>query len=115
MWQCKELQEFWKEVLDVISEMIGEYIPMDPKLCLLHIYPENVSVSASIQKLVDFSLLQAKRVVALEWKNIQRPTLSHWTKEMISNLALEKLTYATRGKAEVFKKIWSPFVQFVNR
>lgn len=37
MWECRELQKFWKEVLGVVCEMTGENIPMEPKLCLLHI------------------------------------------------------------------------------
>ncbi len=63
------------------------------------VYPESVSLNANIRKLNDFSLLQAKRVIALVRKNIQRPVLSQWTKEMTYNLALEKWTYVTRGKA----------------
>lgn len=51
-----------------------------------------------------FSLIQAKRVIALVWKNIQRPVLSQWIKEMSDNIVLEKLTYAIRGKAEDFKR-----------
>ncbi len=70
MWECRELQMFWKEVLGVIREMTGENIPLESKLCLLHICPENVSVNASKKKLIDFSLIQAKRVIALVWKNI---------------------------------------------
>ncbi len=75
----------------VVCEMTGENIPLESKLCLLHIYPESMSVNASKKKLIDFSLIQAKRVIALVWKNIQRPVLSQWIKEMSDNLALEKL------------------------
>ncbi len=46
-----------------------------------------MSVNASKKKLIDFSLIQAKRVIALVWKNIQRPVLSQWIKEMSDNLA----------------------------
>ncbi len=28
---------FWKEVLGVVCEMTGENIPLESKLCLLHI------------------------------------------------------------------------------
>ncbi len=43
----------------------GENIPLESKLCLLHIYPESTSVNASKMKLTDLSLIQAKRVIAL--------------------------------------------------
>lgn len=33
---------------------------------------------------------------------------------MSCTLALEKLTYIIRGSADVFSKIWTLFIQFVN-
>ncbi len=68
MWECREMQMFWKEVLGVVCEMTRENIPLESKLCLLHTYPESMSVNASKKKLIDFSLIQAKRVIALVWK-----------------------------------------------
>lgn len=115
MWECRELQVFWKKVFDVICELIGEYIPLEAKLCLLHIYPVNVVLNASQCKLIDFSLIQVKRVIAFAWKSTQRPCSSQWIKEMSTNLALEKLTYIIKDKLHVFNKIWIPFIQFVNK
>ena len=56
----------------------------------------------------------AKRVIALKWKEIQGPTLGQWITELSSNLALEKLTYMARGKAEDFNKMWLSFLTFMN-
>ena len=33
---------------------------------------------------------------------------------MSCSLALEKLTYVSRGKVEDFYKIWMPFLNFMN-
>lgn len=114
MWSCQKLQIFWKEVLDLISKLTGKVVPVEAKICLLHIYPENFSVTVKKRKLINFCLLQAKRVIALKWKEMQGPTLGQWITELSSNLALEKLTYMARGKVEDFNKMWSSFLTFMN-
>ena len=66
------------------------------------------------RKLIKFCLLQAKCVIALTWKDTQRPDSRQWVKEMSCSLALEKLTYIVRGKVEDFNKIWMPFLIFMK-
>lgn len=95
MWGYREL-----EVLELVSKMTECIVPASMKMCLLHIYPEGVPVNAQIHKRVDFSLLQAKRVIALKWRDTQRPNCTLWIREMSYNLALEKLTYILSGKIE---------------
>ena len=73
MWSCQKLQIFWKEVLDLISKLTEKVVPVEAKICLLHIYPENFSVTVKKRKLINFCLLQAKRVIALKWTEIQGP------------------------------------------
>ena len=114
MWSCQKLQIFWEEVLNIISKLTENVIPVEVKICLLHIYPENFPLTVKQCKLIIFCLLQAKRVIAFKWKEIQRPTLGQWITELSSNLALEKLTYVARGKLEDFNKMWSSFLTFVN-
>lgn len=97
---------FWREVFQLICELTGETVPLEAKLCLLHIYPVNFVGNARKCKLIDFCLLQAKPVIALKWKDIQRPSFTQWVEEMFCNLAMEKLTYTVRGKIEEFNKMW---------
>lgn len=67
--------------------MTGRNVPLEAKICLLHIFPEDYPVT--IRKRIKFCLLQAKCVIALRWKDIQRPTSGQWITELSSNLALE--------------------------
>lgn len=115
MWECTEIQTFWKSILVMIGKLTEENVPCDPKLCLFHIYPVNFVVSASKRKLIDFSLLQAKRAIALKWKEMQGPSSILWIKEMTNNLAMEKLTYAVKGKLKDFYNIWTPFLCYCNQ
>lgn len=70
MWECNEIQTFWKNILVMIVKLTEGKIPCDLKLCLFHIYPVNFVVNTIKRKLIDFSLLQAKRAIALKWKEI---------------------------------------------
>lgn len=115
IWECNEIQGFWKEIIFMIGKLVEENVPLAPKLCLFHLYPVNLEVNARKRKLIDFSLLQAKRAIALKWKETQGPTPSQWFKEMTSNLALEKLTYVVKGKLKDFYKIWTPFLHYCNQ
>lgn len=74
------------------------------KLCLLHFFPL-IFVNASICKRIDFSLGQAKHVIALAQKRTQRTSFSQWIKEMSCNLILEN--------TDIYKqmyKIWTAFI-----
>ena len=64
--------------------------------------------------MVDLCLLQARRSIALCWKNVRCPSLGHWLKNLKSSLALEKLTYIVRKKASQFYNIWEMFLEFVK-
>ncbi len=57
---------------------------------------------------------QARRSIALCWKNTKCPTIGLWLKNLISCLALEKLTYVIRKKPSEFDVIWKVFLNFVK-
>lgn len=114
MWECRKLQVFWREILELISKLTDSVVPIAAKMCLLHIYPEDFLANTKKHKLINFCLLQAKRVIALTWKDTQRPDSRQWVKKMSCSLALEKLTYIVKGKVEDFYEIWTPFLIFMN-
>ena len=60
-------------------------------------------------------LLQAKRLIALSWKNTNRPSIGQWVREMSSSLIMERITFMIRGKGETFNEIWGPFMRFIEQ
>ena len=66
------------------------------------------------KKMVSLCLLQARRSIALCWKNVNGPTLDFWLSNLTSSLALERLTYTIRKKTSEFKDIWERFLDFVK-
>lgn len=73
---------FWREVLELTSKLTDSVVPIEAKMCLLHIYPEDFPVNTKKHKLINFCLLQAKRVLALTWKDPQRPDSRQQVQEM---------------------------------
>lgn len=64
------------------------------------------------KKITDLCLIQARRLISLCWKDVKRPTIGRWLKELSACLVLEKLTYTMKKKSAKFKEIWNPFLAF---
>ena len=101
MWGNKK--KYWRLVTQYISQITSTLIPLNPKLCVLGVYPASCSLANKEKKMVDLCLLQARRSIALCWKNINRPTLCFWLRNLTSSLALERLIYFIRKKTSEFK------------
>ena len=63
----QKLQNYWKTVVEIISSMVGVQVPCQPKLCILGIYPEDFMINSEQSILIDFGLLQARKMIALSW------------------------------------------------
>lgn len=46
--------------------------------------------------MIAFSTLVARRLILLKWKD-RAPTFSHWIRDLMYHLALEKIQYSTKG------------------
>ena len=49
MWECPQVSGFWKGVLDVIGQIVGKEVPLNPKLCILNIYPADFVISNNVR------------------------------------------------------------------
>lgn len=109
MWACPRVLAFWKDVLIVIGQMIGKKIPLNPKMCILNIYPEDFVIPNNLRSLLNVSFLEAKRCIALSWKKESLCGISQWTTQMTFYFALEKISYFTKNKLDKFWVVWSVF------
>ena len=114
MWQCCKIKQFWGEVQKETEKIISKDIPMDPRLFILGLYPKSHNYSKNDQIMIDMCLLHARRSIAISWKNIKRPSVSHWVRQMLAIFPLERVTYIKTGKQDLFEQIWSPFIAFVK-
>ncbi len=108
-----EQQEFWKEVAFFLSQMVPINLPIKPDIIILGIIPENIAHHGSICKLVDTGILQAKRLIALYWKKVEKPSIIQWINNMSFCLAMEKITYILKGKLSSFENICT-LISFIS-
>lgn len=114
LWECTLIQEFWKEIIAIVSMFINEQLPLCPKLCIFGCFPASCTLNNNRKKMVIFCLLEAKHKIALSWKSVHRPSKHIWIEGLLQCLALEKLTYVVKGKYNTFVKIWGSFMQFLE-
>lgn len=114
MWHCTKITLFWEEVRDIIQNIISKQIILEPKLFLLGLYPEKHNYTKNERTFIDLSLLNAKRCIALYWKNTCRPRGTLWLRQMLSALPLERITYVLKGKQELFENIWNTFIDYAK-
>lgn len=115
VWECSKLVAFWKMVVRTLSDITGIQVPCSAKLCILGIYPDNFFVNNRHKTLINFGLLQARRMVALSWKETEISSAQSWLREMSLCVTLEKLTYVIRGKAQEFEDVWTPLIDFLKK
>ena len=114
MWECEKITKFWREVPHAIYDMLDINLPLHPKLFILGISPNYPIVQNKKKAQINICLLNAKRLIALSWKNVNKPHLGQWLREMSSCLSMEKITYILKGRRETFDSIWEPFILFME-
>ena len=114
LWECPVIQRFWENILKCLSEIFGIKIPLCARLCILGIYPEHFSQGKKQSKILDFGLLHARRIIALNWKSMESPSISQWKRELSENIGLERLTYISKGKLEKFVQLWEPYMAILT-
>ena len=98
----------------MIFKMVSVQLPLHPKIFILGLYPPNLHIDNKAKPLIDMCLLQAKRQIALNWKNTIRPNIGQWLREMSLSLSMERITYTVRGKYGTFKEVWGPFINYIE-
>ena len=81
---------------------------------LFGVWPFPLSLSPADKDLIAFTTLLARRLILLKWKSPVPPTYTHWVKEVLYFLKLEKIRLTLIGKAVSFEKSWNPFLSYVN-
>lgn len=114
MWECPNIQTFWRDVVKCLSDVFMIRIPLCAKICILGIYPAGLLQNKSRIKLLDFGLLHARRAIALNWKNMDSPSMKQWIKELSECIGLERLTYIAKGRIKEFVQLWEPYMNIIT-
>lgn len=108
---CPKLIDFWQPIFKFLSDLLE--ILREP-LALIAIFgtvPQDLHLNQHSKNMTAFATLLARRVRLLKWKDRSPPTFNQWIRDLLHNLTLEKIHYATRGCAFNSDAIWQPVDQ----
>ena len=110
---CPSLAGFWAGRFEMINGAYRTGYPMDPCIALFGVSVRPLTPS-HINGVFAFSTLLARRLILLQWKSKEPPTLKRWTAEVLTHVKLEKLRYSLRGSLEKFNLMWLPLLEFFS-
>ncbi|XP_071967750.1 uncharacterized protein [Engystomops pustulosus] len=105
MWECKELEEFWKQVLHLIRKVLSVDLEPDPRACLLGLIESDTMEGATLlcaQKM----LYLARKAIAARWIQALAPTAQEFINKVNNIIRLEWGVYLKRKCPKKFDKIW---------
>ena len=103
LWECIQIQVFWKAVCREISTAIEQQLVSNPLVCLLGSIPDSLKVHKEV---IQFLLMLARKAIMTKWVGEESPSIQLW-KSLISDAAtLEKLRYCIKEKVHLFSRIW---------
>ncbi len=67
-WDCTPVKQFWLEITNNLTHLLGCHIPLCPSLCLLG-YTSNINLSNVSKRILYISLNIAKKTILMNWKS----------------------------------------------
>lgn len=114
LWECPQIQAFWKEVAEMILHATSIKLSVEPSLCILGIFPKDNTLSKAKKSMITFCMLQAKYNIAKSWKSTTKPSINTWLAGLAESLAMEKLTFTIKNKYPIFESMWTSFMEFLE-
>lgn len=112
---CPKLQNYWHEIFDFFSLILG--IRLDPDLILI-ILGTSVGLrklNNAQQHLLAYGLITAKKLILLNWRKKEVPSFKHWLTDLTDTLHLERIRFILKDKLRDFDKIWQPLISHLER
>lgn len=115
-WLCPSLFTFWRTIFKAYSHMFGTRLDPDPVSALFGLTSkESLAVlPTKAHVVIAFTSLLARRLILFKWKQNTPPSFSHWVKDVMYFLHLEKIKYTLKGTSQSFLKIWRPFLDYYD-
>ena len=96
-----------------LSDRQNSIVPC-PIIGLFGATPEHLGLTRAQSNSIAFLTLLARRLVLIKWKDCKPPTFTHWVKDALYFLKLEKIRHSLKGSANNYNKIGGPFLDYVK-
>ena len=77
LWECPDVQRFWVEVVDKMSDLVGRKPTLEPALLLLN-DDTRFKIAEEEWKLWLAGMTAAKKITVLRWLPPHELLIKHW-------------------------------------
>lgn len=112
-WSCAKLGSFWSYIFDTLTRAYGYAIAPNCLSAIFGTVPFT-GVPKNLKQALAFTTLSARRLILLNWKLPSPPLHSHWVREVLYNLKLERLRFTLKGSVKSFHVTWDPFLNHIH-
>ena len=109
-WLCPKIAAFWSEILRMIARVTSVRLEQEVEICLLGLIGGNV-ISKERKTQIGLLLFYARKVIVLNWKKTEAPSIAQWKNLVNSNLILYRETYCNRGYGEKYSRVWANWIE----
>lgn len=113
-WLSPQLQSYWTMAFVILSDTVCVKIDSNPLSALFGVSPSLSPLNAAQKDVLAFTTLLARRVILTKWKAHKPPSYTHWLRDVLHFLKLDKLRMSLRGSSDKFMIVWDPFFQTVQ-
>lgn len=110
LWQCPILQGLWKQIVDFLHDDMGSPLSLDPKQCLLGIFPD-LDLDKYTKLFLHESLFSDKKFIARQWMRSTPPSFSEWKADVNTTLPYKKCMYLNIGCPDKYNKTWDKWLK----
>lgn len=111
---CPGLKKIWVQYFSIMSKVFEVNIQPCPLIAIFGVSEPSLALNSSQKDVIAFTSLLARRFSLLQWKSTKSPSISHWLRDVMSLLKLEKIKYTLRGCTAKFYNKWQPFISHFN-
>lgn len=111
---CPKVKIFWFNIFSLISKILQIQLEPNPHTIILGISDDIKRLNNYQQCLLSYSLITAKKLLLMHWKNKETPTTKIWLSDLTNTLYLERIKYIIMDKLPHFEKVWSPLIHYLT-
>ena len=114
-WTCPQLCKYWEDVFKTLSEVFEIPLNQTPLTALFGVVAREAQLPKYKWNAIAFPSLIARRLILLKWKDESPPTHTHWIRDLLQFLRLEKIRSTLKGSTGRCYKAWQPLITHVEK
>lgn len=111
-WECPVIKPFWVEFHKVMESILKTTMPLQFSTLFFGI--TDFQTRSSERYLFGILTSAGKKTLTRRWLLPEPPTIQEWIDIVNDIYVMEKITFSLRLQMNVFRKVWSKWVEYVK-